>query len=304
MDRAVDDDVNNRDSDRGNGGNGGDGKGRGRDAAGGGDADGHRDASPRGLVPAIHCRAVMAETERFVAAVEGAHLGTPVPSCPSWTLVDLIRHTGSVQRMFSGLLRRLVQERPLSRDTALDLPASDDGYPAWLTGSAQMAAQVFADTDPDAPMWVWGADPHARFWMRRMLFETLMHRVDAELAVGLRPVIDPALAADGVDEFLVNLPFAASFAPKTAELRGQDETIRFRCTDRPDAWLVRLHPDGFGIDPNPKEAPATGTADATVEGVAADLLLLLYGRLDRGADVFETSGNDDLLRRWVANSAF
>ncbi len=299
MDRDVDGKMNDRDgegdSDRGNGG-------AGRRAAG--DADGQRDASLRGVAPAIHCRAVMAETERFVAAVAGANLGTPVPSCPGWTLVDLIRHTGSVQRMFSGLLRRLVQERPLTRDTVLDLPASDDGYPAWLTGSARVAGQVFADTDPDAPMWVWGADPHARFWMRRMLFETLMHRVDAELAVGLRPVIDPALAADGVDEFLVNLPFAEFFAPKTAELRGQGETIRFRCTDRPDEWLVRLRPDGFGIDPNPEEALAMGTADATVEGVAADLLLLLYGRLDRGAEVFETSGNDDLLRRWVANSAF
>ena len=182
--------------------------------------------------------------------------------------------------MFSGLLRQRVQERPRSRDTELDLPAGDDGYPGWLTASSQVAAGAFADTDPDAPMWVWGADPHARFWMRRMLFETLVHRVDAELAVGLRPEIDPALAADGVDEFLVNLPFAASFAPKTAELRGQDETIRFRCTDRAGDWLIRLRPDGFGLDA-PRDAEAAHPADATVQGAAADLLLLLYGRLDR-----------------------
>ncbi|SCK59943.1 TIGR03083 family protein [Streptomyces sp. SceaMP-e96] len=76
-----------------------------------------------------------------------------------------------------------------------------------------MAADAFAATDPDAPMWAWGVDQHARFWMRRMLFETLVHRTDAERAVGRRPVIDPALATDGVDEFLANLPFATSFAP-------------------------------------------------------------------------------------------
>ncbi|MFD7338391.1 maleylpyruvate isomerase family mycothiol-dependent enzyme [Streptomyces violascens] len=261
---------------------------------------------------ATHREAVMTETARFVAVVEGADLATPVPSCPGWTLVDLIRHTGSVQRMFSGLLRQRVQERPLTRDTELDLPADDAGYPGWLTASSQVAARAFADTDPDAPMWVWGADPHARFWMRRMLFETLVHRVDAELAVGLRPVIDPALAADGVDEFLVNLPFAASFAPKTAHLRGQDETIRFRCTDRAGDWLIRLRPDGFELVPADAEATnpettnseATNLADATVEGAAADLLLLMYGRLDRTSDAFETSGDEDLLARWVANSEF
>ncbi|MFE4856512.1 maleylpyruvate isomerase family mycothiol-dependent enzyme [Streptomyces sp. NPDC056670] len=292
MDRAVDSNANgNRD-------------GHGGEARETGGAGGERRDAPLGLAPAIHCRAVMAETERFVAAVEGADLATPVPSCPGWTLVDLIRHTGSVQRMFSGLLRQRVQERPLTRDTALELPASEDGYPAWLRASAQVAAQVFADTDPDAPMWVWGADPHARFWMRRMLCETLMHRVDAELAVGLRPVIDPALAADAVDEFLVNLPFAASFAPGTAELRGQGETIRFRCTDRAGEWLIRLRPDGFGLDPSPAKAAGTESADATVAGPAADLLLFLYGRLDRGADALETSGNDGLLQRWVTNSAF
>ncbi|MFE9370169.1 maleylpyruvate isomerase family mycothiol-dependent enzyme [Streptomyces sp. NPDC006711] len=261
---------------------------------------------PRGAAAdaAVHRAAVMTETDRLVSAVAGADLATPVPSCPGWTLVDLIRHTGSVQRMFSGLLAGLVQERPRSRDTELDLPTSDDGYPAWLTASSRVAAGVFADTDPDASMWVWGADPHARFWIRRMLFETLVHRVDAELALGVRPEIDAALAADGVDEFLVNLPFAASFAPRTAELRGQDTAIRFRCLDRAGDWLIRLRPDGFGLEPHPADGQDTRPADATVQASAADLLLFLYGRLDLTADAVETSGDAALLNHWVANSVF
>ncbi|MFF0065992.1 maleylpyruvate isomerase family mycothiol-dependent enzyme [Streptomyces sp. NPDC005279] len=254
--------------------------------------------------PAAHRNAVAAETARFVSVVKGAQPATPVPSCPGWTLVDLIRHTGSVQRWFSVLLRQLVQEPPRSRDVDLRLPADEDGYPDWLASSAAEAASAFAVTDPDAPMWVWGADRHARFWVRRMLFETLVHRADAELAVGLRPEIDRDLAADGVDEFLVNLPFASPFAPKVANLRGDGETIRFRCTDSDGDWLVRLRPDGFGID---HDAAATGTAtpaDATVQGAAADLLLLMYGRLDRGSEVFESSGNEDLLTLWFSNSEF
>lgn len=249
--------------------------------------------------PATHRDAIAAESARFVDLVRDADRATAVPGCPGWTLTDLIRHTGSVQRWFSVLLRKLVQEPPRSREVDLRLPADEDGYPDWLADSAAEAASAFAVTDPDAPMWAWGADQHARFWVRRMLFETLVHRADAELALGLRPVIDRELAADGVDEFLVNLPFAAFFAPKVADLVGGGETIRFRCTDTRGEWLIRLRQDGFEVEQGPAES-----ADATVEGPAADLLLLVYGRLDRGADAFAVQGDEALLERWFANSAF
>ncbi|MFH8492660.1 SCP2 sterol-binding domain-containing protein [Streptomyces coeruleorubidus] len=132
-----------------------------------------------------------------------------------------------------------------------------------------------------------------------MLFEKLLHRADAELALGCRPAVDRPLAADGIDEFLVNLSFATSFAPKVANLRGPDKTIRFRTTDRDDAWLVRLRPDGFGLD----TSPAADTADATVRGTAADLLLLVYGRLSYEAEALAHEGDEHLLGHWFANSA-
>ncbi|MFE1172575.1 maleylpyruvate isomerase family mycothiol-dependent enzyme [Streptomyces sp. NPDC058773] len=251
--------------------------------------------------PAAHRAAVATETAAFVAALEGAELSAPVPGCPEWTLRDLVRHTGSVQRLFSALLHRLVQEPPRSREVELQLPAADDGWADWLSASAAVAADAFAATDPDAPMWAWGVDQHARFWMRRMLFETLVHRTDAERAVGRRPVIDPALATDGVAEFLTNLPFATSFAPHTARLRGNGETLRFRCTDTDGDWLVRLGPDSFHATPRTGDAPA---ADAGVQATAADLLLLLYGRLDRTADTVERTGDEELLTHWFTNSAF
>ncbi|MFI6847570.1 maleylpyruvate isomerase family mycothiol-dependent enzyme [Kitasatospora sp. NPDC050467] len=247
-----------------------------------------------------HAAGVAAETARLVATVRTADPTTPVPSCPGWTLTDLVRHTGSVQRWFTVLLRQRIQEPPRSRDVDLHLPQTPDGYPDWLAEAAAQAGAEFASADLDAPMWAWGADQHARFWVRRMLFETLVHRVDADLALGLNPGIDPALAADGVSEFLTNLPFAAGFAPGTAALRGADRTIRFTRTDGDGDWLIRLRPDGFGLEPQSADA----TADATVRGSAADLLLLLYGRLDRSADRFEVRGDDELLAHWVANSAF
>lgn len=248
-----------------------------------------------------HRAAVAAQTARFVEAVKGADLTTPVPSCPGWTLADLLQHVGSVQRWFAVLLNGRIQERPTSREVDLRLPAGPQGLADWLSASAQVAAEAFAATPADLPMWAWGADQHARFWARRMLFETLVHRVDAEVALGIPSAIDTELAVDGVDEFLVNLPFASFFAPGTAKLRGEDRSIRFSCTDADRDWLVRLRPDGFGLDgTGATDAPA----DATVRGSAADLLLLAYGRLDRADERFEVQGDEELLAHWFANSAF
>ncbi|SOB86025.1 maleylpyruvate isomerase family mycothiol-dependent enzyme [Streptomyces sp. 1331.2] len=254
------------------------------------------------MTPNEHVAAVSAETARFVAAVRAADPAIPVPSCPGWTLADLVRHAGSVQRWFTVLLRRRIQAPPTSRDVELKLPERTQDYPAWLAESAAEADATFSDTDLDAPMWAWGADQHARFWVRRMLFETLVHRVDAELALGLQPELDPALAADGVDEFLTNLPYAAFFAPGTAELRGENRTIRFTRTDGDGDWLVRLRPDGFGLESG--AAAAEPAADATVSATAADLLLLLYGRLDRSAAEVAVTGDEQLLELWFTNSAF
>ncbi|AZM53807.1 maleylpyruvate isomerase family mycothiol-dependent enzyme [Streptomyces sp. WAC 01529] len=248
--------------------------------------------------------AVAAESRRFVALVEGADLSVSVPGCPGWTLLDLVRHTGSLQRWFSVLLRTHVQEPPATRAVELELPERDDAYGAWLAASAELAARAFAEVDLDAPMWTWGADPYARFWVRRMLHETLVHRVDAESALGLPSVIESASAADGVDEFLVNLPFATPFAPGVARLRGQGEVIRFRAVDSGREWLVRLRPDGFGLVGEARDGRAVEAADASVHGSAADLLLLLYGRLGRDSGGFEVAGDGELLERWFANSAF
>ncbi|MFF4696234.1 maleylpyruvate isomerase family mycothiol-dependent enzyme [Streptomyces chattanoogensis] len=268
--------------------------------------------------PIDHRAAVATETAKFTSVLNGADLATPVPTCPDWTLADLVKHTGSVQRWFSTLLHARIQSPPQSREVDLRLPTRTDAYPGWLDESAAVAADAFAATDPDLPMWAWGADQHARFWARRMLFETLVHRADAELALGLRPAIDRALAVDGIDEFLVNLPFATFFAPKVANLRGTGQTILFRTTDANAAWLVTLHPDTFGITPAHATADTTAnittdittditagiTADATVQASAADLLLLLYGRRQHTSDTVEHEGDQDLLLRWFANSAF
>ncbi|RSS81844.1 maleylpyruvate isomerase family mycothiol-dependent enzyme [Streptomyces sp. WAC06614] len=254
------------------------------------------------MEPAAHGAAVLDETARLAAVLDGADFAAPVPTCPGWTLADLTRHVGSVHRWFTVLLRRRVQERPTGRDVDLDLPASPQGLPGWLADGAAQAAEVFAATDLDAPMWAWGRDQHARFWVRRMHYETLVHRADAELARGLAPRIDLASAVDGVDEFLTNLPFAAPFAPGTSALRGDGQVIRFGCTDHDAQWAVQLRPDDFG--PLPGDGHALGGASTTVSAPAAELLLFLYGRLPASHGALRIQGDRDLFSLWTAHSAF
>ncbi|MBL1082448.1 maleylpyruvate isomerase family mycothiol-dependent enzyme [Streptomyces actinomycinicus] len=252
--------------------------------------------------------AVEQETRRFAEVVKGADPASTVPSCPDWTLADLTRHVGSLQRWFCALLTQRVQEPPRSRDVDLGLPEHAQDYADWLVAGIPAVAAVLRDTDPGAPMWVWGEDRHARFWARRMLFETLVHRVDAERAVGRASDLDPALAADGVDEFLVNLPYAGLFAPGVTKLRGGGETVAFRCTDVAGAageeWRVRLEPDGLRVLPPTGGDAESGPPTAAVQGPAADLLLLLYGRRSRHEAPFDSSGDDSVLDRWFTHTAF
>ncbi|MFJ3308740.1 maleylpyruvate isomerase family mycothiol-dependent enzyme [Streptomyces sp. NPDC086549] len=253
-------------------------------------------------------QAIERETLRFAEVVKGADPETAVPSCPDWTLAELARHVGALQRWFGTLLTRLVQEPPRSRDLELGLPERAQEYADWVAAGVPGVAAVLRDTDPLAAMWAWGEDQHARFWARRMLFETLVHRVDAERAVGRESDIDPALAADGVDEFLVNLRYAGLFAPGVTKLHGSGETIAFRTTDLSggtgDEWRIRLEPDGFRLLPRAEADAVAAEPQAAVRGSAGDLLLLLYGRRPYQEGAFEVSGDVTVLDRWFAHTAF
>jgi uncharacterized protein (TIGR03083 family) len=131
-----------------------------------------------------------------------------------------------------------------------------------------------------------------------MTHETTIHRTDAEFAAGIDPDVDRAIAVDGIDEFLDNLPHAAYFAPRVAELKGAGERIALKATDADVSWTVTLAPDGFAWDHS--DAAAT----ATLEGPAADLYMFAWGRrkIDGGA-MLRADGDRALLDFWVERSS-
>jgi uncharacterized protein (TIGR03083 family) len=243
-----------------------------------------------------YCDALEADITRMADAVRGSDLATRVPTCPDWSLADLAEHTGIIHRWAAEMVRQLSPER-LDRER-MDVPVpAPEARADWLAAGAEEVVAAFRAADPDAPMWAWGADQHARFWPRRMLHETTVHRADAELALGRDPVIDAAVAVDGIDELLENLPHAARFRPDVRELRGKGESLHFHCADADGEWTIRLEPEGFSFERD----HAKGTV--AVRGAAADLLLLLYGRREATDDRFDRFGDDALLSRWLEHSA-
>jgi len=243
------------------------------------------------------CDALAGAVQRYSSAIAGADLATPVAATPKWTIAGLTKHLGSIQRWCERMVREQARDRLDFRQLDLELPASDEGYPAWFSAGADRLLATLRAADADAPMWAWGADHHVRFWPRRMLHEATVHYADVELALAHLPSIDVRVAVDGVDEFLENLSHAVYFAPRVLELRGEG-SLHLHCTDAVGEWMIRLRPDGFDWE------HGHGKGDVAVRGSAADLLLLTYGRRSAtDGERFQVFGNDGLLSWWQERAA-
>jgi uncharacterized protein (TIGR03083 family) len=244
------------------------------------------------------CNLLEVEANRFAEVVKPADPAAPVPTCPDWTVADLISHLGGVHRWAAHHVATLAPRRVSSADLDLRQPEDPSALAEWLAAGIGPMVATFRSADPDAKVWGWGADRHARFWPRRMVHETAVHRADATFAVGAEPEIDDVVAVDGIDELLANLPHAAYFAPGVGELRGDGESIGLKAGDCEASWRIRLLPAGFAWDWSAEPS------EVDVHAVAADLLLLVYGRrrLD-DAGRFEIRGDRALLERFVSHAA-
>jgi uncharacterized protein (TIGR03083 family) len=241
-----------------------------------------------------HCEELEAEIARFSRVLGDSDLARSVPSCPAWSVRDLGEHLGQVHRWAEHLVREVAQVRISPENMGLSLgPVS----PTWmLEGGAQLLSTL-RTCEPNRAMWAWGADQHARFWSRRQLHETLMHRIDLELARGVLSHVDAIVAADAIDEFLVNLPGAARFSPGVTQLVGSGSRLAFSEGDGKRRWVLMLAEDGIVYLPDDERA------DVELTATSLNLLLVLYRRKGLKDVDFSVTGDRELLDFWLAHSA-
>lgn len=224
----------------------------------------------------------------------------PIPTCPDWSLRDLAAHLGRVQRWAAEIVRTRAAQR-ISFDAVPDSRCPDEraAQPAWLADGAERMISAIAEAG-SAHVWAFGTMAPATFWARRQAHEAMVHRVDAELAAGRAAVLDPAMAADGIDEWLWQLGGPRRPAPGAAALPA-GAVLHLQAADdgrAPRDWLVSVGPDGLNV------REARGPADCTVAGPAARLLLVLVRRLPPDSGNVSVSGDKELLASFLASTPF
>ncbi|TDC18690.1 maleylpyruvate isomerase family mycothiol-dependent enzyme [Actinomadura bangladeshensis] len=232
-------------------------------------------------------------------AASGADALTRVPTCPDWTLRELVGHVGQAHRWATHLVRTggtdVLDELPR---TPPDSPADWSG---WLLDGADELIEAFeANPDGSVEHPLLGTWPTA-MWVRRMANETAVHHADAALATGTPFAVAPDLAGDAITEFLglLTAVTAAAYKPELAELRGNGETLCLRPAEASlEGWLITRTPEG------PVWEHGVRDADMTVDGPVRDLLLVFARRLaPADAPGVKVTGDASLLDHWLARTA-
>jgi uncharacterized protein (TIGR03083 family) len=248
-------------------------------------------------------RELQAETLKLAEALHDADPAHRVPTCPDWTLAQLTAHVGFGHRWAAVIVERRAT-KPVPHDQANDLQVPDgaEERSRWLLAGARRLGDAVREAGPQTAVWTWADDQTAGFWLRRITHDTLVHRLDAELAVGREVALAPDLAADSVSDLLEMfsvLPRIDDF-PALAELRGSGQLLHFHATDPglglAGEWLARRTPSGVVWE------HGHGQADAALRGRALDLLLVLSRRAPLDGSQLEASGDPQLLAHWLEHS--
>lgn len=237
-----------------------------------------------------HIDALQREGQLLAAVADATDLNAPIPTCPGWTMRDLLRHVGGVHRWAARNVSQPSPD-PVPQDQEDALMASwpdDGGLHDWFRDGHAALAATLREAPADVAAWSFLPAPSPlAFWARRQAHETAIHRVDAESASGAMTAVPPDFGADGVDEMLLGFG---------ARRRSLDITtpaaIALHANDSGHAWIVRIDADGFTTT---REALGA-SADCTVRGTASDLYLLLWNRRSRHG--LDATGDTTLLDLW------
>ncbi|GAA3191384.1 maleylpyruvate isomerase family mycothiol-dependent enzyme [Nonomuraea roseoviolacea] len=241
----------------------------------------------------------------FRAAVAAApSLDAPVPSCPEWTLFDLVKHLGGGDRFWAAIVGAGPADAPpaeaAAARAALEVPREREALLDWLAASTQLLLSALREAGPDAGCWAWWSalqTPRTSGGVaRHRVQESAVHTYDAQLAAGAPQPLPVEVALDGVEEFLFTCVATASAWPH------KPTTFDFHAAEG-RSWRLTVDGDGARSTRVPAPTAASGedpdAAGASVHGTASELVLYLYDRIQAGSlHVDGDAGLLDLLRAW------
>lgn len=233
---------------------------------------------PTQLTIERHLEGLAEAVRAFVAYAERAGLDAAVPTCPDWTVRDLVAHQGMVHRWATALVRG---ERPTDEEVAgYEAAGRDAADPlGWLAEGAAALARALSEALADLRTFVFlnDAPPAREFWARRQCHETTIHSVDAlAAALGRLPRAEETgitreIAIDGIDELV------RGFVTRSRSTLRSDIPVSFsiRPDDVHDAWQVQV-----SAEPARTTRGRHQHADVVLEGTAVQLYLALWNRTD------------------------
>jgi uncharacterized protein (TIGR03083 family) len=227
-----------------------------------------------------------------------------VPSCPDWTMSDLVFHLAAVHRFVIAIIRDRLDGPPDPAELArAEFPADTAGWPvsgrhptpgpipatllaAFEEGATRLEA-LFRQHSPDDPAWTWSREHTVGFWLRMQTIEAAVHRWDAENAVGAAGPIHEEIAVDAITQtFEVMAPARRAW---TSAPPGAGERFRFLRADGPGDWMVCFDGEHVRV--------GDGTDfDVELAGTASDLMLFLWRRIP--ADALAVRGDKAVLDRY------
>jgi len=253
--------------------------------------DGTEAIAPPVLDRPAYLARIAADAALLAAAAAKAGPDAAIPTCPGWTMRELVHHQGEVHRWATAMVRDgLVKPADLPGDFLGPLP-DDDQLVAWFEAGAGALIGALDGAPADLNCFTFLADapPPVLFWSRRQTHETGMHRVDAESAGGSITPFLPPFAADGIDEMLTG------FVPRKHTPLHADPpiTLAVALTDVDRHWHLTIS-EGAGV--TVREARS---ADCTVSGSASDVYLALWNR--QGVEALTIDGDPSVLETFRDN---
>ncbi len=211
----------------------------------------------------------------------------PVAACPGWDISTVVTHTGEVHRWATHALVHV--ERP-GADVEFS-PSADDNLAVWIVDGATALIDALRTAGPVADTWhPFPLEQKSWVWARRQALETAMHRWDAQYAAGRGALLDSALASEGIHEYV------EMGLPRVVERTGvtlPTQSLHVHCTDVDGEWLIWSEGGTYRM------LPVHDKGDAAIRGTAADIWLLLMGRLERTAGTIDIVGDPAAAHAWL-----